>query len=101
VTPFVYWTLRRLIELVAARGLGESAKEIELVVLRDEIAMLRRNVFRGTSWLIGPSSPHYHGSCQRSDGLHCSPDRRRYAAVTATPSPGGGPIRTASAQTTA
>jgi hypothetical protein len=36
--PFVYWALRRLIELVAARGLGESAKEIELVVLRDEIA---------------------------------------------------------------
>lgn len=38
VMPFVYWALRRLIELVAARGLGESAKEIELVVLRDEIA---------------------------------------------------------------
>ncbi len=44
VMSFCYWMLRRLLELIVLRGRREGANEIELLVLRHEVAVLRRQV---------------------------------------------------------
>jgi putative transposase len=46
VMSFCYWMLRRLLELVVLRGRRELTNEIELLVLRHEVAVLRRQVSR-------------------------------------------------------
>ncbi len=46
VFSFLYVVLRRLLELLALRRRGEADKDIEIVVLRHQLAVLRRQVKR-------------------------------------------------------
>ena len=39
---FLYWSLRRLLELVVLRSRSEREKEIEILVLRHQVRVLER-----------------------------------------------------------
>jgi putative transposase len=43
---FTYWVVRRLFELLILFGRSERAKEVEILVLRHELQVLRRHVGR-------------------------------------------------------
>jgi putative transposase len=43
---FVYWVVRRLFELLVLLGRSERTKEVEILVLRHELQVLRRQVAR-------------------------------------------------------
>jgi transposase len=46
VLSFVYWSLRRLLELVLLRRRAEREKEIEILLLRHQLRVLERQVGR-------------------------------------------------------
>ena len=46
VLSFLYWSLRRLLELVVLRGRPEREKEIEILLLRHQLRVLERQVSR-------------------------------------------------------
>jgi putative transposase len=46
VAGLVYWALRRLVELVALGFRSSATKEVEIVVLRHQLQVLRRQVGR-------------------------------------------------------
>src|ERR671930_1461934 len=46
ILSFAYWALRRLFELLVLFGRSERAKEVEILVLRHELQLLRRQVRR-------------------------------------------------------
>ena len=46
IASVVYWTLRRLVELLVLRRRSDDGKEAEILVLRHELAVLRRQVAR-------------------------------------------------------
>ena len=48
VLSFLYWSLRRLLELVVLRVRSERAKEMEILVLHHQLRVLERQV-RGQS----------------------------------------------------
>src|SRR5436189_5010553 len=48
VLSFVYWSLRRLLELMVLRRRAEREKEIEILLLRHQLRVLERQVARPT-----------------------------------------------------
>ena len=46
VLSFLYWSLRRLLELVVLRRRSEREKEIEILLLRHQLKVLERQVGR-------------------------------------------------------
>ena len=46
ILSFAYWSLRRLLELVALRRRSEREKEIEILLLRHQLRVLERQVGR-------------------------------------------------------
>ena len=57
IVSLVYWVLRRLIELVALAFRSSAAKEVEIVVLRHQLHVLRRQVGHGCTTPTAPFSP--------------------------------------------
>src|SRR5438876_4452202 len=47
---FAYWVVRRLFALVILFGRSERAKELEILILRHELQVLRRQVGRPRLW---------------------------------------------------
>jgi len=43
---FLYWSLRRLLELAVLRFRSEREKEVEILVLRHQLRLLERQVAR-------------------------------------------------------
>jgi hypothetical protein len=52
VLLFVYWSLRRLLELMVLRRRSEREKEIEILVLRHQLRVLTHSVAvaKATRW---------------------------------------------------
>ncbi len=46
ILSFLYWALRRLLELLVLCGRADRAKEVEILVLRHELHVLRRQIAR-------------------------------------------------------
>ncbi len=46
VLSFLYWSLRRLLEVVALRSRWEREKEIEILVVRHQLQVLERQFVR-------------------------------------------------------
>jgi hypothetical protein len=46
IVSLVYWALRRLLEIVVLACRSSAAKEVEIVVLRHQLHVLRRQVGR-------------------------------------------------------
>ena len=46
VLSFLYWSLRRLLELLVLRSRSEREKEIEILLLRHQLQLLERGVAR-------------------------------------------------------
>jgi len=46
ILSFLYWAIRRLLELLVLCRRGDRAKELEILVLRHELHVLRRQVAR-------------------------------------------------------
>ena len=70
VLSLVYWSLRRLLELVVLRFRSEREKEIEILLLRHQLRVLERQVGRprltraDRAW-VGKSAPFRRLSSRR------------------------------------
>jgi hypothetical protein len=89
-----YWLFRHLLDLAVLRCRSDAVNEVEILVLRHELAVLRRQVARPNCrpadrvflTALGRMLP-------RDRGAACSCGRRRSVAGTGRCSPGVGRIR--------
>src|SRR5918996_158698 len=84
IMSFLYLALRGLFELIVLRFRSEDAKEVEIVVLRHQLQVLRRQVARPDLALHDRRfSLRRAGSCPRCAGDRCSCAPRRSLPGTA------------------
>jgi hypothetical protein len=95
-SKLAYLTLCRSIQLLALLARGDPAKDLELMVLRHQLAVLRRQVPRpGWSRATAPSWRQPAGCSRDPTGPASWSSHRRCGVGTATWSPDRGPIRVA------
>ena len=91
-----YLTLCRSIQLLTLLARGDAAKDLEILVLRHQLTVLRRQTPRPKlSPPTGPCSLPSAASCPEPAGRVSSSGRRRCCAGTGASSPVPGPTRTA------
>jgi hypothetical protein len=96
LSKVAYLTLCRSIQLLVLLARGEAAKDLEILVLRHQLTVLRRQVpHRGWNLPTVPYSRRSAGHCRESAGRASSSSRRRCCAGTGGWSPAPGPIRIA------
>src|SRR6266536_873978 len=95
VLSFVYWSLRRLLELLVLRRRSEREKEIEILLLRHQLRVLERQVARPT---LTPADRALLAACsrvlpRRRGRRRCYGRQRPLCAGIASWSPAAGRIR--------
>ena len=96
LSTFAYLTLCRSIQLLVLLARGDAAKDLELLVLRHQLAVLAaRPHVPGWSPLTGRCWPRSAGCYLEAVGRVSSCSPRRYYAGTGGWSQGRGPTRTA------
>jgi hypothetical protein len=89
----VYLVFSRLMQWAVLLARDSAAKDVELLVLRHEVAVLRRQVGRGSIGLTGRCWPAWHGCCPAGCGTGCSFGRARCCAGIGIWFAAGGRIR--------
>ena len=96
LSNLAYLTLCRSIQLLALLARGDAAKDLEILVLRHQLTVLRRQVPRPKLHPpTAPCSPRSAACCPDPVGRASSSSPRRCWAGIGGWSPGRGPTRTA------
>ena len=83
LVSFCYLVLRRLLQFAALRVRSNDFKELEIIVLRHELAILRRQRKRPILTGGRPALPHRRESMPRAGALAVVPDHARDIASMA------------------
>ena len=83
LSNLAYLTLCRSIQLLVLLARGDAAKDLEILVLRHQLVVLRRQTHvPGSSQLTGHSWPRSAGCCLEAAGRASLSSPRRYCAGT-------------------
>ncbi len=94
ILSFLYWALRSVLELVLLALRSDRTKEVEILVLRHQLHVLRRQVSRPTfGCTTAPCSPQPAASFRATAGLRSSCAPRRSSPGTESSLPVGGRMR--------
>jgi hypothetical protein len=96
LSKLAYLTFCRSIQLLVLLARGDAAKDLEILMLRHQLAVLRWQVSRpGSSPPTGPCSERPAGHCRAPAGRASALSPRRCCGGIGDWLPAPGPIRTA------